>query len=48
MMALGIVYDLYRPKEANADNKVPFVIVVPGFQRSKEALSKTGEARQHG
>ena len=34
-----LVYDLYKPKEANIDNKVPFVIVVPGFQRSKEALS---------
>ncbi|MFL2717063.1 MAG: alpha/beta hydrolase family protein [Gammaproteobacteria bacterium] len=34
-----LVYDLYKPKEASIDNKVPFVIVVPGFQRSKEALS---------
>ncbi|MFL2713512.1 MAG: alpha/beta hydrolase family protein [Gammaproteobacteria bacterium] len=34
-----LVYDLYKPKQANIDNKVPFVIVVPGFQRSKEALS---------
>ena len=34
-----LVYDLYGPKEANADNKVFFVIVVFGFQRSKEALS---------
>ncbi len=35
----SLVYDLYKPKIANIDNKVPFVIVVPGFQRSKEALS---------
>ena len=34
-----LFYDLYKPKEASIDNKVPFVIVVPGFQRSKEALS---------
>ena len=34
-----LVYDLYKSKEASIDNKVPFVIVVPGFQRSKEALS---------
>ncbi len=34
-----LIYDLYKPKIANKDNKVPFVIVVPGFQRSKEALS---------
>ena len=35
----SLIYDLYKPKIANKDNKVPFVIVVPGFQRSKEALS---------
>ena len=34
-----LVYDLYKPKAASKENKVPFVIVVPGFQRSKEALS---------
>ncbi|MAR94754.1 MAG: alpha/beta hydrolase [Gammaproteobacteria bacterium] len=34
-----LVYDLYKPKIATEKNKVPFVIVVPGFQRSKEALS---------
>ena len=34
-----LVYDLYKPKSANISNKVPFVVVVPGFQRSKEALS---------
>ena len=34
-----LVYDLYKPRVANSSNKIPFVIVVPGFQRSKEALS---------
>ena len=34
-----MVYDLYKPKLANSSNKIPFVVVVPGFQRSKEALS---------
>ena len=34
-----LVYDLYKPKLATQENKVPFIIVVPGFQRSKEALS---------
>ena len=34
-----LVYDLYRPKLADSSTKVPFVVVVPGFQRSKEALS---------
>ena len=34
-----LVYDLYKPRVANSSNKVPFVVVVPGFQRSKEALS---------
>ena len=34
-----LVYDLYKPKLANSSDKVPFVVVVPGFQRSKEALS---------
>ena len=34
-----LVYDLYKPKLANSSNKIPFVVVVPGFQRSKEALS---------
>ena len=37
--AQKLVYDLYKPKIATKKNKVPFVIVVPGFQRSKEALS---------
>ena len=34
-----LVYDLYKPKLADSSNKVPFIVVVPGFQRSKEALS---------
>ena len=34
-----LIYDLYKPQLATSENKVPFVIVVPGFQRSKEALS---------
>ena len=34
-----VVYDLYKPKKANSKNKAPFIVVVPGFQRSKEALS---------
>ena len=34
-----LVYDLYKPKSADVFNKVPFIVVVPGFQRSKEALS---------
>ena len=34
-----LVYDLYKPKLADSSTKVPFVVVVPGFQRSKEALS---------
>ena len=34
-----VVADLFRPRSATADNPAPFVLVVPGFQRSKEALS---------
>ena len=34
-----VVYDLYKPKSATIKNKAPFIVVVPGFQRSKEALS---------
>ena len=30
---------MYKPRVADSLNKVPFVVVVPGFQRSKEALS---------
>jgi len=35
----NLVYDLYKPKIASEDNQLPLIIVVPGFQRSKEALS---------
>jgi hypothetical protein len=31
--------DLFKPKTATADNPAPLVVVVPGFQRSKETLS---------
>ena len=34
-----LVFDLYKPHSATNDNKTPFIVVVPGFQRSKEALS---------
>jgi len=31
--------DLFKPKSATQDNPAPLVVVVPGFQRSKESLS---------
>jgi hypothetical protein len=34
-----VVGDLYRPRSATAENPAPMVVVVPGFQRSKEALA---------
>jgi len=34
-----LVADLFKPESATADNPAPLVVVVPGFQRSKEALS---------
>ena len=34
-----VVADLFRPKTATAETPAPLVVVVPGFQRSKEALS---------
>ena len=34
-----IYYDLYKPKTATPENKAPFIAIIPGFQRSKEALS---------
>jgi hypothetical protein len=34
-----VVADLFRPRSATAENPAPFIVVVPGFQRSKEALS---------
>ena len=36
-----LVADLFKPRSATADNPAPLVVVVPGFQRSKEALSNT-------
>ena len=35
----NLVYDLYKPSIATENDKKPFIVVVPGFQRSKEALS---------
>jgi len=34
-----VVADLYRPRSASRENPAPLVVVVPGFQRSKEALA---------
>ena len=34
-----IYYDLYKPNSATELNKAPFIAIIPGFQRSKEALS---------
>jgi len=34
-----IYYDLYKPDIATKERKVPFIAIIPGFQRSKEALS---------
>ena len=34
-----VVADLFKPNSANEDNPAPLVIVIPGFQRSKETLS---------
>lgn len=34
-----IAADLFRPRSATADNPAPAIVVVPGFQRSKESLS---------
>jgi hypothetical protein len=31
--------DLFKPNSASSDNPVPLIVVVPGFQRSKESLS---------
>lgn len=31
--------DLFKPRSATAESPAPLVVVVPGFQRSKEALS---------
>ena len=34
-----LVADLFKPKNATKETPAPLVIVIPGFQRSKEALS---------
>ena len=34
-----VVADLFKPKTATKENPAPLVIVIPGFQRSKETLS---------
>ncbi len=34
-----LVADLFRPRTATSENPAPLVVVVPGFQRSKETLS---------
>jgi hypothetical protein len=34
-----VVADLFKPKSATSDHPAPLVVVVPGFQRSKEALA---------
>ncbi|UCC27087.1 MAG: hypothetical protein JSU98_08250 [Gemmatimonadales bacterium] len=34
-----VVADLFRPRTATAEAPAPFIVVVPGFQRSKESLA---------
>ena len=34
-----VVADLYKPYSATSENPAPLIIVIPGFQRSKETLS---------
>lgn len=34
-----VAADLFKPRSATSENPAPFIVVVPGFQRSKEALS---------
>ena len=34
-----VVADLFKPRSATSENPAPLVVVIPGFQRSKEALS---------
>jgi len=34
-----VAADLFKPKDATRENPAPLVVVVPGFQRSKESLS---------
>jgi hypothetical protein len=34
-----LAVDLFKPRSATKTNRAPLVVVIPGFQRSKEALS---------
>jgi acetyl esterase/lipase len=34
-----VVGDLFKPRSATSENPAPLVVVIPGFQRSKEALA---------
>ncbi len=34
-----LVADLFKPRSATRENPAPLVVIVPGFQRSKESLS---------
>lgn len=34
-----LVADLYKPRSATSENPAPLVVIIPGFQRSKEALA---------
>lgn len=34
-----VVADLFKPDTATSETPAPLVVVVPGFQRSKESLS---------
>jgi len=34
-----VVADLYKPRSATKENPAPLVVIIPGFQRSKEALA---------
>jgi hypothetical protein len=34
-----VVADLFKPRTATVDSPAPLVVVIPGFQRSKEALA---------
>lgn len=31
-----VAYDLYKPKAVTTENKAPLIVVIPGFQRSRE------------
>ncbi len=37
-----VAADLYKPKSATRDNKAPAVVVVPGFQRTRETQTNMG------